>query len=50
MARRRPLRTTLAFGLATAAVLLLPAIVLAQSGTPCPIGERCLRLWEVTHG
>jgi hypothetical protein len=27
---------------ATAVLLLLPAVVLAQSGTPCPIGERCL--------
>jgi hypothetical protein len=27
---------------ATAAVALLPAVALAQSGSPCPVGERCL--------
>jgi hypothetical protein len=35
-------RRALAGLLGTAALLLLPAIALAQSGAPCPVGERCL--------
>lgn len=43
-ARLRPRRSRRAVTglLGTVALLLLPAAALAQSGTPCPVGERCL--------